>query len=237
MLTRRVPLRRSLPPQRRTPLQPGKPPERRVPIRKKRSRPRRGPERSPEYLAWIRTLPCAVCAKGSAAAIFVEAAHTNAMGGRGLGQKASDFSAIPLCCGHHRENPDSYHVWARRDLRANTGSTWNISCFELQSRFWHVEHGRIPRGFSGAGGMSNDPQQGTDLRGKIGSGRGMQCTRPLPALWFGQQSSDRRAVGNSRSDRMEYCSRAATLACPGADQLVRLPMYWPSSTRRSSRRT
>jgi hypothetical protein len=40
---------------------------------------------------------------------MVEAAHTNALGNRGLGQKASDFSAIPLCSGHHREATDSYH--------------------------------------------------------------------------------------------------------------------------------
>jgi hypothetical protein len=26
-----------------------------------------------------------------------------------LGQKTTDFSAIPLCSGHHRINPNSYH--------------------------------------------------------------------------------------------------------------------------------
>ena len=26
-----------------------------------------------------------------------------------MGQKTSDFSAIPLCSAHHRVNPDSYH--------------------------------------------------------------------------------------------------------------------------------
>jgi hypothetical protein len=26
-----------------------------------------------------------------------------------MGQKSSDFLAIPLCSGHHREHPDSYH--------------------------------------------------------------------------------------------------------------------------------
>jgi hypothetical protein len=26
-----------------------------------------------------------------------------------MGQKTSDFSAIPLCSGHPRGNPDSYH--------------------------------------------------------------------------------------------------------------------------------
>lgn len=60
------------------------------------------PKRDPRYLAWIRTLPCVVC--GSTRGI--EASHT---GPHGLGQKSSDFSAIPLCYRHHRTGPDSYH--------------------------------------------------------------------------------------------------------------------------------
>ena len=103
MITRRVPLRRS------APLQRGLPPKRRVPVRPKRFQPRRGPARSPEYLAWIRTLPCLVCSRVSGGATVIEAAHTNALGRKGMGQKTTDFSAIPLCAAHHREYPDSYH--------------------------------------------------------------------------------------------------------------------------------
>jgi hypothetical protein len=103
VIRRRVPLRRSVP------LQRGLPPERRVAVRPKRSRPRRGPERSPEYLAWIRILPCAVCSRVSGGTTVIEAAHTNALGARGMGQKTTDISAIPLCTDHHREARDSYH--------------------------------------------------------------------------------------------------------------------------------
>jgi len=60
------------------------------------------PVRNPEYLKWIRTLPCAVCRTTRG----VEAAHT---GPHGLGQKSSDLSAIPLCARHHRTGADSYH--------------------------------------------------------------------------------------------------------------------------------
>ena len=60
------------------------------------------PVRNPEYLKWIRTLPCAVCRTRRG----VEAAHT---GPHGLGQKSSDLSAIPLCARHHRTGQDSYH--------------------------------------------------------------------------------------------------------------------------------
>jgi hypothetical protein len=109
VLARRVPLRRSAPPRRKTPIRSGKPPDRRVPVRKARGRPRRGPERSADYLAWIRTLGCVVCSRVSTSQIAIEAAHTNALGCRGLSQKSSDYSAIPLCPSHHRENTDSYH--------------------------------------------------------------------------------------------------------------------------------
>lgn len=60
------------------------------------------PARNPQYLAWIRKQACVVC--GSRRGI--EAAHT---GPHGLGQKSSDFSAIPLCRRHHRSGNDSYH--------------------------------------------------------------------------------------------------------------------------------
>jgi len=66
------------------------------------------PLRDSRYLAWIRTLPCVICGSRRG----VEAAHT---GPRGLGQKASDTSAIPLCHRHHRTGNDSYHhLGARR---------------------------------------------------------------------------------------------------------------------------
>ena len=103
-----MPLRRSVP------LQRGLPPKRRVPVRQKRFQPRLGPDRSPEYLAWIRTLGCAICSRVSGGSTIVEAAHTNVLGPRGLGQKTTDFSAIPLCAAHHRENADSYHHLGER---------------------------------------------------------------------------------------------------------------------------
>jgi hypothetical protein len=83
---------------------------RRERIRPRRSEPRRQPDRDAAYLAWIRTLACAVCGKESG----VEAAHTTALGSRGLSQKSSDYSAIPLCVWHHRGNADSYHAQGER---------------------------------------------------------------------------------------------------------------------------
>jgi len=93
VLARRVPLRRNVPLRRCLP------PKRRVPVRRQRPEQRRGPARSPEYLAWIRMLPCVVCSRVSGGATVIEAAHTNALGSRGMSQKTTDFSAIPLCLG------------------------------------------------------------------------------------------------------------------------------------------
>ena len=128
-----MPLRRS------APLSRGLPPQRRVPVRKKRFRPRRGPDRSPEYLAWIRTLGCVVCARVSGGATVVEAAHTNTLGRRGMGQKTSDFSAIPLCADHHRENLDSYHRLGEQEFSRKHGLTLPELVRALRSRFWQPD--------------------------------------------------------------------------------------------------
>jgi hypothetical protein len=42
---------------------------------------------------------------------FQEAAHT---GDRGLGTKADDHRALPLCLFHHRSGKQSYHKLGRR---------------------------------------------------------------------------------------------------------------------------
>ena len=87
----------------------------------KREKPRRGPARSPEFLAWIRSLPCAVCQRGPTVYFPVEAAHTHGLGPRGMGQKSSDFSAIPLCFWHHRGDSDSYHELGEKRFAAQHG--------------------------------------------------------------------------------------------------------------------
>jgi len=60
------------------------------------------PVRDRKYLSWLRTQPCAVCGSFR----YIESAHT---GARGLGQKADDRLAIPLCRGHHSRGNLSLH--------------------------------------------------------------------------------------------------------------------------------
>jgi len=153
VLRRRVPLRRS------TPLPRGLPPKRRVQVRKKRFRPRRGTDRSPDYLAWIRTLPCVVCLRVSGGTIVIEAAHTNALGPRGMSQKKSDFSAIPLCSAHHQHGPDSYH-WLGEERFAREPAL----CTDIGSGFWR----RLHRNSSG-GALAPAIYGGGNRLGPIGA--------------------------------------------------------------------
>lgn len=54
------------------------------------------PIRDPQYLRFIKSLPCVACLK----TWFIDPCHT---GPHGIGQKACDLSCIPLCRQHHRE--------------------------------------------------------------------------------------------------------------------------------------
>lgn len=65
-------------------------------------------ERDDAHLKFIRTLPCLVCGDNTS----VEAAHIRftdmsaAKNNPGIGQKPSDYWAVPLCGMHHRQQHD-----------------------------------------------------------------------------------------------------------------------------------
>jgi hypothetical protein len=62
-----------------------------------------------------------VCQNPSTSSGRIEAAHTNVLGPKAMGQKTSDFSAIPLCFRHHQGNRDSYHRLGERGFAARHG--------------------------------------------------------------------------------------------------------------------
>src|ERR1022692_1837595 len=77
---------------------------------------------------------------------LIEAAHTNALGPRGLGQKSTDFSAIPLCSGHHRQDRDSYHLMGEEPfLRAHAIDLEGI-VRSLQDKFLKISCGPTKTG-------------------------------------------------------------------------------------------
>jgi hypothetical protein len=67
---------------------------------------------------------------------LIEAAHTSALGPRGLGQKSTDFSAIPLCAAHHREDKDSYHQLGESAFSLVHRLELSDLVAALQIRFW-----------------------------------------------------------------------------------------------------
>lgn len=95
---------------------------RKAPLKRKPRKPRAGDD--PERLAWLRTLPCAMC--GSPATAMrrlgsgsVEAHHPT---GAGMGTKAPDSKAFPLCgpvgCHYDLHNlTGHFKGWTKSDLQ------------------------------------------------------------------------------------------------------------------------
>lgn len=73
--------------------------------------PRTNVKRKPDrkYLAWLHTIPCAACG-----AMPVEAHHDRK--GMGIGQRAADRRAIPLCSDHHRNGREAVHQLGRKQF-------------------------------------------------------------------------------------------------------------------------
>lgn len=79
----------------------------------KRSRPRRsGRVGNPEFMAWIRTLPCIL--EGGECSGRVHAHHA---GPRPFGRKAADDTCIPLCQRHHSDLHDGRGYFKSTGLR------------------------------------------------------------------------------------------------------------------------
>jgi hypothetical protein len=71
-----------------------------------------------------------------------------------MGQKTTDFSAIPLCCGHHRENSDSYHRLGEQQFSHEHGIDLKDVVLALKSRF-RLRDASLSRAvLSGGGGVT-----------------------------------------------------------------------------------
>ena len=94
---------------RKTPLKARTQMKRGGPVRARKGQARRSRAwRSPQYLAWVRTLPCCVCgAQGGN-----EAHHIKGVGHHsGAGMKAGDDLSMALCAEHHRELHATPEMW------------------------------------------------------------------------------------------------------------------------------
>lgn len=75
---------------------------------------------------WLRGRPCAVAKLGGCWG-RMEAAHTPDPMSKGVGTKAADHNAIPLCTGHHRQHTSQ--AWSsigltRDSARAMAAEYW-----------------------------------------------------------------------------------------------------------------
>jgi hypothetical protein len=92
--------------------------------------------RDPQYLAWIRTLPCWLCENFHFdQRTRTEAAH---VGRRGLSQKCPDREAIPLCTHHHRTGSASQHV-----LGKDFWTVWNVDRANIVSALNTYYHNSV----------------------------------------------------------------------------------------------
>lgn len=111
-------------------------------LRRRVGKARRGRFLDPQYLAFVRSLPCIVCAREGCKQVSpTEAAH---VGERGLGQKCSDREAVPLCgLAHHREGSESQHKLGKK--------FWAYHCLEREliiadlNGQYDMESGSVPR--------------------------------------------------------------------------------------------
>lgn len=88
-------------------------------LKTKREKPRRtgkplprikpGRVEDPAHLARVRSLPCIACELNGLAQFTPTEAH-HIRDGQGMGQKAGDDEAIPLCVFHHRTGFSSIHL-------------------------------------------------------------------------------------------------------------------------------
>lgn len=75
--------------------------------------PKEVSERSEEYKAWIRSLPCIRCQRQPS-----EAHHQPAVGHSSTGSKCSDFRCVPLCWEHHQlyHSSGRHTFWGNADI-------------------------------------------------------------------------------------------------------------------------
>ena len=88
------------------------------------------------YPQWLRGRPCAADGYGHCEGTM-EAAHVDHGGDKGMGTKASDRFAIPLCSGHHRRQ--HMRGWMTFEAECLGGK----SAVAMADAYWTAWPGRI----------------------------------------------------------------------------------------------
>jgi hypothetical protein len=102
------------------------------------------------YLAWLGKRPCYLdghalggCGWGDPPRkSFVEAAHVDHGGDKGMGTKASDRFAIPLCQKHHDEQHGKIGAFKDRGGWPKFQARYGFNAIDVAGDYWHLWPGR-----------------------------------------------------------------------------------------------
>ena len=102
---------------------------------RKKNAPRPAWKVEKAYLQWLRGRPC--FRSGSDCGGRIEAAHTPDPASKGMGTKAADRHAIPLCQGHHKLHTDK--GWSAIGLTRDTA----MNAAAAYWRAWKGDKGEL----------------------------------------------------------------------------------------------
>jgi hypothetical protein len=105
---------------------------------RKRNAPRIAEKSAPGFLQWLRGRECLAIDAGGCAG-KIEAAHVDYAGDKGMGTKASDKYAVPLCTRHHAKQHQ--HGWKLFEHTCLDG--YEGCALKYAELFWKAWPGRI----------------------------------------------------------------------------------------------
>jgi hypothetical protein len=102
-----------------------------------RNSPRPAEKSAPAFLQWLRGRPCLLEGKGGCGG-KIEAAHVDYAGDKGMGTKASDRFAVPMCGEHHA----AQHRWGWQSFEGNFGMAPGDTLLAANA-YWQAWPGRV----------------------------------------------------------------------------------------------
>jgi hypothetical protein len=113
---------------------------------RKRNAPRPVEKSATTYLAWLRKRPCYLDGHRNGGCgwsdpprkSYVEAAHVDHGGDKGLSSKASDRFAIPLCQKHHDEQGGRIGAFKQRGGWKTFQLKYGFDAVQVASEYWRA---------------------------------------------------------------------------------------------------
>lgn len=109
-----------------------------------RNAPRPAWKVADSFLKWLRGRPCFLDGKGGCGwadiprKSYIEAAHVDCAGGKGVGSKVSDQFAIPLCQRHHDEQHGKIGSFKSRGGWATFQIKYGFNAVDVAGDYWHL---------------------------------------------------------------------------------------------------